>query len=181
MTRHISIKGVVQGVGFRPFVYGLAARMDLRGWVCNTSEGVEIEVQGHKSKVEDFLQRLTTEIPPLARIDSITVRDVSSKITSPAFEIRTSINVLGGYQPISPDIAICADCEYELFDPGNRRYLYPFINCTNCGPRFTIIKDTPYDRPKTTMADFPMCADCNNEYQNPLPARSAVRSLSCEK
>lgn len=179
MPKHISITGVVQGVGFRPFVYGLAKRLDLRGWVCNTSGGVEIVVQGQRSKVESFIHSLTTEAPPLARIDSITTHVESSDIEYPTFDIRNSTNIEGAYQPISPDTAICPDCERELFDSGDRRYLYPFINCTNCGPRFTIIKDIPYDRSSTTMAGFPLCDRCRAEYENPLDRRFHAQPVAC--
>ena len=166
-------------MGFRPFVYGLAARLDLRGWVCNTSAGVEIEVQGQKSKVESFVHSLATEAPPLARIDSIDVQDKSLDIEYSTFEIQPSTTIEGQFQPISPDVALCADCERELFDPEDRRYLYPFINCTNCGPRFTIIKDLPYDRPATTMADFPLCGACRAEYENPLDRRFHAQPVAC--
>ena len=178
MAKHISVKGVVQGVGFRPFVYGLATRLDLHGWVCNTSGGVEILVDGQNSSLDQFIQSLSLEKPPLARIDSIQVEDASSE-SSVSFEIHESQAVAGAYQPISPDMAICPDCERELFDPKDKRYLYPFINCTHCGPRFTIIKDIPYDRPSTTMADFPMCEHCHSEYVNPLNRRFHAQPIAC--
>ena len=178
-ARHIHVTGVVQGVGFRPFVYGLATRLDLRGWVCNTSAGVEIVVQGQTSKVESFIQSLEQEAPPLAIIDSITIRTETLNIISTKFDIRSSVSVSGAYQPISADTAICADCERELFDPADRRYLYPFINCTNCGPRYTIIKDIPYDRPKTTMAEFQLCDHCRAEYENPLNRRFHAQPVAC--
>jgi len=181
MTQKINITGVVQGVGFRPFVFGLAARFDLHGWVCNTSGGVEIVVQGQPSKVESFIQHLAAETPPLARIDSITTQNEAGDIEFSTFDIRPSTDVFGAYQPISADTAICPDCERELLDPRNRRYLYPFINCTNCGPRFTIIKDIPYDRPATTMADFEMCEDCRREYENPLNRRFHAQPIACPK
>ena len=180
MAKHISVTGVVQGVGFRPFIYGLATRLDLRGWVCNTSGGVEILVEGKSINIEQFIKSLPFEKPPLAKIDSICLEEIkSADIEHRHFEIRESEVVEGAYQPISADVAICPDCEHELFDPGNRRYLYPFINCTNCGPRFTIIKDIPYDRPKTTMADFPMCDDCRAEYQNPFDRRFHAQPIAC--
>jgi len=181
MTKHISVTGVVQGVGFRPFVYGLAARFDLHGWVCNTSGGVEIVVQGQNSKVENFIASLKTEAPPMAKIESIQVLPDSSAVEYSTFDIRPSTAIEGAYQPISADVAICPDCERELFDPADRRYLYPFINCTNCGPRFTIIKDIPYDRPQTTMADFAMCPDCRAEYENPLDRRFHAQPIACPK
>ena len=178
MAKHISVKGVVQGVGFRPFVYGLATRLDLHGWVCNTSGGVEILVGGQNCNLEKFLTSLSMEKPPLARIDSIQVEEALEEGRS-GFEIHESEAVEGAYQPISPDMAICPDCERELFDPKDKRYLYPFINCTHCGPRFTIIKDIPYDRPSTTMADFPMCGRCRAEYTDPLNRRFHAQPIAC--
>src|SRR6266498_837867 len=178
MAKHISVKGVVQGVGFRPFVYGLATRLDLHGWVCNTSGGVEILVDGQSSSLETFIQSLSLEKPPLAKIDSIQVAEAPCDSSS-SFEIRVSQTLDGAYQPISPDMAICPDCERELFDPKDKRYLYPFINCTHCGPRFTIIKDIPYDRPSTTMANFSMCDHCGAEYSNPLNRRFHAQPIAC--
>ena len=178
-AKHIHVTGVVQGVGFRPFVYGLATRLELHGWVCNTSAGVEIEVQGQESKVEGFVRGLAIEAPPLARIDSIDVKAASLDIEYSTFDIRSSTFISGEFQPISPDVALCPDCERELLDPNDRRYLYPFINCTNCGPRFTIIKDLPYDRPATTMADFPLCDNCRAEYENPLDRRFHAQPIAC--
>ncbi len=170
--------GVVQGVGFRPFVYGLATRLNLHGWVCNTSAGVEIVVDGQNGNVETFIESLSLEKPPLAKIDSIQSEEVPSESSS-SFEIRESQSVEGAYQPISADAAICPDCERELFNPKDKRYLYPFINCTHCGPRFTIIKDIPYDRPSTTMADFPMCNHCQSEYTDPLNRRFHAQPIAC--
>jgi hydrogenase maturation protein HypF len=178
MAKHISVKGVVQGVGFRPFVYGLATRLDLHGWVCNTSGGVEILVDGQSSSLETFIRSLSLEKPPLAKIDSIQVYEAPCDPSS-SFEIHMSQTVEGAYQPISPDMAICPDCERELFNPKDKRYLYPFINCTHCGPRFTIIKDIPYDRPSTTMANFPMCDHCQAEYTNPLNRRFHAQPIAC--
>ncbi|HSB01744.1 MAG TPA: carbamoyltransferase HypF [Anaerolineales bacterium] len=178
MAKHISVKGVVQGVGFRPFVYGLAARLDLHGWVCNTSGGVEILVDGQNCHIEQFIQLLTLEKPPLAKIDSVQVEEVPCEPPL-NFEIRESQEVGGAYQPISADVAICPDCERELFNPKDKRYLYPFINCTHCGPRFTIIRDIPYDRPNTTMADFPMCDGCREEYTDPLNRRFHAQPIAC--
>ena len=178
MAKHISVKGVVQGVGFRPFVYGLATRLDLHGWVCNTSGGVEILVEGQSSKLVEFIQSLSLEKPPLARIDSIQVADAPCDPLT-RFEIHESQAVDGAYQPISPDMGICPDCERELFDPKDKRYLYPFINCTHCGPRFTIIRDIPYDRPSTTMAEFPMCDRCHAEYMDPLNRRFHAQPIAC--
>ncbi len=176
--KHIHITGVVQGVGFRPFVYGLATRYGLPGWVCNTSAGVEIEVDGSPETLAQFVTALSTQAPPLARIDAVEVSDIPNNgFTS--FEIRHSASNPDDFLPISPDIALCADCRRELLDPRDRRYLYPFINCTNCGPRFTIIKDIPYDRPFTTMADFTLCAACAAEYTDPLNRRFHAQPVAC--
>jgi hydrogenase maturation protein HypF len=180
-TMHVRVSGVVQGVGFRPFVYGLAKRLGLHGWVRNTSGGVEILVEGHRLQVESFIHSLQADAPPLAKIDSITVKPETPDINLSTFDIQPSTNLEGAYQPISPDTAICSDCERELFDPSDHRYLYPFINCTNCGPRFTIITDIPYDRPNTTMADFPLCDDCRVEYENPLDRRFHAQPVACSK
>ena len=176
VTLHIS--GIVQGVGFRPFVYGLAIRLALTGWVRNTSAGVEICVDGPAALLEQFIQCLQAELPPLARIDSFEVS------WQPAngfdrFEIIHSAEITSAFQPISPDICICDDCLRELFDPQDRRYRYPFINCTNCGPRFTIIQDIPYDRPNTSMAGFQLCANCESEYHNPLDRRFHAQPVAC--
>ncbi len=178
---HVRVSGVVQGVGFRPFVYGLAKRLGLHGWVRNTSGGVEILVEGHRLQVERFIHSLQADAPPLARIDSITIKPETPDLNLSTFDIQPSTDLEGAYQPISPDTALCPDCERELFDPNDRRYLYPFINCTNCGPRFTIIKDIPYDRPNTTMADFPLCDDCHAEYENPLDRRFHAQPVACPK
>ena len=179
MTKHISVKGVVQGVGFRPFVYGLATRLDLYGWVSNTSGGVEIVVQGQTSNIEKFIQSVRTEAPALARIDDLIVCDDGSNVEYVSFEIQPSTSFDGAYHPIPADIAICPDCERELFDPGNRRYLYPFINCANCGPRFTIIKDIPYDRQNTTMAEFGMCERCEQEFKDSQDRHFHAQPIAC--
>ncbi|MBA7505157.1 Carbamoyltransferase HypF [subsurface metagenome] len=177
---HISVFGVVQGVGFRPFVYGLATKHNLKGWVCNTSEDVKIEIAGEAEAIEQFKLELQTKAPPLARIESIAI-SYHSPIGYKSFEIRSSIAEEGKYQLISPDIATCQACLSELLDPDNRRYRYPFTNCTNCGPRFTIIEDMPYDRPKTTMRYFQMCHQCQEEYDNPLDRRFHAQPNACSK
>jgi hydrogenase maturation protein HypF len=174
----IHISGVVQGVGFRPFVYGLAQRYALAGWVCNTSSGVEIEVDGPVEALSGFQADLMAELPPLARIDSLeTWERPPDGFTR--FDIRPSRPEAGAFQPISPDVAICDDCLRELSDPADRRYRYPFINCTNCGPRFTIIRDIPYDRSLTTMAAFPLCDACAAEYHDPLDRRFHAQPVAC--
>ncbi len=174
----LHITGIVQGVGFRPFVYGLAARFDLKGWVRNTSAGVDIQVDGRQSVLDEFISALKSELPPLARMDTFTA-SFGTPGGFTAFEIIHSEAVEGAFQPISPDVCICPDCLRELYDPADRRYRYPFINCTNCGPRFTIITDIPYDRPNTTMANFPMCPDCAAEYQDPLDRRFHAQPVAC--
>jgi hydrogenase maturation protein HypF len=179
MSKHISVKGIVQGVGFRPFVYGLATRLNLHGWVCNTTGGVEIFIQGQEASVDSFIKSLAAEAPPLAKIDDIAVFDELYNDEYSTFDIRPSSNVDGAYQPISADIAICPDCERELFNPRDRRYLYPFINCTYCGPRFTIIQNIPYDRANTTMGDFSMCDRCRAEYTDPSNRRFHAQPIAC--
>jgi hydrogenase maturation protein HypF len=174
----LHITGIVQGVGFRPFVFSTAVRFGLAGWVRNSSAGVDIEVRGSLEKIEEFVRVLKTEIPPLARIDTLDI-SLGEPGEFTRFEIIDSTKVEGAFQPISPDVSICSDCRQELFDPNDRRYLYPFINCTNCGPRFTIIKDLPYDRPNTTMASFKMCPDCVAEYKNPLDRRFHAQPTAC--
>ena len=152
-ARFLRVRGIVQGVGFRPFVYNLANNLGLSGSVRNTSQGVEILLEGQPGIIELFINILQSEPPPLARIDSVEVKEEPLSGIS-GFTILESQPEPGEFQPVSPDIAICKDCLRELFDPGDRRYRYPFINCTNCGPRFTIIKDIPYDRPLTSMSGF---------------------------
>ena len=174
----IHVNGVVQGVGFRPFVYGLAQKMNLAGWVRNTSAGVDIELDGTQDILESFIRALKNDAPPLAIIDDIRV-DWKASNGFTKFEIIHSEEVADAFQPISPDVCTCKDCLRELFDPSDRRYRYPFINCTNCGPRFTIIKDIPYDRPNTTMAPFKMCMACGLEYADPLDRRFHAQPVAC--
>lgn len=174
----IAIKGVVQGVGFRPFVFTLARQLELTGWVRNTSAGVDIEVDGPAAAINAFVESLKNNAPPLARIDDLQVQS-SPPQGFRDFEIVHSQPIEHAFQPISPDVCICPDCLKELLDPADRRYLYPFINCTNCGPRFTIIEDIPYDRPNTTMAGFPLCAQCASEYQDPLNRRFHAEPVAC--
>lgn len=178
VARHITITGVVQGVGFRPFVHNLAEEMGLAGWVLNHSGGVDIEIEGEEARVAAFIAALKDEAPPLSYIESL-----KSEVVAPrglwSFEIRQSESYTGHYQLISPDVATCPDCLRELFDSADRRYRYPFINCTNCGPRFTIIEDIPYDRPNTTMRIFPMCDDCLREYENPRDRRFHAQPNAC--
>ncbi|NLF01726.1 MAG: carbamoyltransferase HypF, partial [Anaerolineales bacterium] len=177
-AKRVSVRGVVQGVGFRPFVYRLAHDHGLMGWVLNHSGGVDLEVEGPSEALDAFVRELETEAPPLARIERIEVTDVPPDGYR-TFEIRHSVSEAGRYQLISPDVATCPDCLSELFDPADRRYRYPFTNCTNCGPRFTIIEDIPYDRPLTTMRSFAMCPVCQAEYDNPLNRRFHAQPNAC--
>jgi hydrogenase maturation protein HypF len=176
----ISVLGVVQGVGFRPFVYGLAVKHNLKGWVYNTSEDVRIEVEGAAKAIEQFARELKTKAPPLAHIENVTIEYCPPRGYE-SFEIRQSQAQAGKYQLISPDVATCQACLGELLNPEDRRYRYPFTNCTNCGPRFTIIEDMPYDRPKTTMRYFQMCPQCQTEYDNPLDRRFHAQPNACPK
>jgi hydrogenase maturation protein HypF len=172
------VSGVVQGVGFRPFVYRLALEEALAGFIGNDTDGVTIEVEGPGERVEAFLGRLRTEAPPLARIDSIEVRELAANGET-GFRIVAS-EVLGRVSTgIPADAATCPDCLRELLDPQDRRYRYPFLNCTNCGPRFTITRRIPYDRPQTSMARFKMCAACQAEYDDPLNRRFHAQPNAC--
>ncbi|MEN8242069.1 MAG: carbamoyltransferase HypF [Chloroflexota bacterium] len=174
------MNGVVQGVGFRPFVYNLALEMGLNGWVCNSSSGVEIQVDGEKSLLEKFAAALRSKAPPLSKIDQLVTNWIDPQGFS-SFEIVHSQDDPNAFIPISPDVTICPDCLSELFNREDRRFRYPFINCTNCGPRFTIIKAIPYDRPLTTMANFPLCAECEAEYTDPGNRRFHAQPVACEK
>jgi hydrogenase maturation protein HypF len=176
----INVRGIVQGVGFRPFVYSLATKHNLKGWVCNTSDDVRIEVEGSAEAIEQFELELQTKAPPLAHIESVTIEH-RLPLGYESFEIRPSQAQEGKYQLISPDIATCQACLAELLNPEDRRYRYPFTNCTNCGPRFTIIEGMPYDRPKTTMRYFQMCPQCQAEYDNPLDRRFHAQPNACPK
>jgi hydrogenase maturation protein HypF len=178
LRRGVVVRGVVQGVGFRPFVYRLAMEEGLAGFVGNDTDGVTIEIEGPEERVESFLARLRTEMPPLARIDAVAVRELVLAGNS-GFRIVAS-EVLGRVSTgIPADAATCPDCLRELLDPADRRYRYPFLNCTNCGPRFTITRRIPYDRPQTSMAKFPMCPDCQREYDNPLNRRFHAQPNAC--
>lgn len=174
----ISIKGIVQGVGFRPFVYRLAREHALQGWVINSAAGVFIEAEGQEDKLQEFARRLVAEPPPLAVIRNCEVEEIISAGYRD-FTIRESQDRDEKVVGVSPDVAICPDCRAEVADPQDRRYGYPFTNCTNCGPRFTIIKDLPYDRAKTTMEPFPMCDRCREEYVNPLHRRFHAQPNAC--
>lgn len=165
MTRlHIDIHGIVQGVGFRPFVHRLVGQYGLTGWVRNSSEGAELELEGAEEALEGFLSALRESAPPLALIESVEARRVTGGEPFGGFRIVPSERGERMRTLVSPDAGICPDCLRELLDPADRRYRYPFINCTNCGPRFTIIRSVPYDRAYTSMSEFPMCPDCAAEF-----------------
>jgi hydrogenase maturation protein HypF len=174
----ISTRGVVQGVGFRPFVYQLATRYQLNGWVRNTSDEVQIEVEGVKADIDSFFGELQEKAPPLSHIENIAI-EYRAAVGHKHFKILGSKVEADKYQLISPDIATCELCRQEVFSPEGRRYRYPFTNCTNCGPRFTIIEDIPYDRQRTTMREFKMCPDCQAEYNNPLDRRFHAQPNAC--
>lgn len=180
IRKEILVSGIVQGVGFRPYVYRLATDRNLEGNITNTVSGVTIEVQGPPELVEEFVARLPEEAPALAQITSVTVREVPCK-PDRRFEILPSRDGARADTLISPDVATCADCLRELFDPSDRRYLYPFINCTNCGPRFSIVRGIPYDRARTSMAVFPMCGECRAEYEDPRNRRFHAQPNACWK
>jgi hydrogenase maturation protein HypF len=178
VRKRIAVSGIVQGVGFRPYVYRLASERQLNGSVRNTAAGVIIEIQGQVHAVDDFVVRLPAEAPPLARITGLDIRDLPCN-GDLSFRIVTSGSQGNIRTLISPDVAVCGDCLRELFDPADRRYKYPFINCTNCGPRFTIVRGIPYDRPLTSMAAFTMCPACRQEYEDPLNRRFHAQPNAC--
>ncbi|MFN3422849.1 MAG: Sua5/YciO/YrdC/YwlC family protein, partial [Armatimonadota bacterium] len=176
----IKVTGIVQGVGFRPFVWRLAHRLGLTGFVFNNPQGVVIEAEGEIDLLEAFIRSLKTDAPPLAVVESISWREIPLNGDT-EFKIIESHHDAERIALISPDVATCDDCLRELFDPNDRRYRYPFLNCTNCGPRFTIIVDVPYDRERTTMAVFPMCPDCEREYHDPSDRRFHAQPTACPR
>jgi len=178
VNKKVELSGIVQGVGFRPFVYQLAHRYDLKGFVQNNNDGVELQIEGVSKQVETFIKALQDELPPLARIDSITIKE-GGCVGYADFKIIESSNGTQKKALISPDIALCEKCLLEMKDPSNRRYQYPFINCTDCGPRYSIIQTVPYDRPNTSMRFFKMCKQCEEEYTNPLDRRFHAQPISC--
>ena len=179
--RRLQICGLVQGVGFRPFLWRLARRHGLTGWVANEAAGVTVEIAGEAAAIEAFLREVREESPPLSRIDRITEQLITRRegASDGLFVIRPSEAVVASTVELPPDIAPCAACLAEMRDPTNRRFGYPFINCTDCGPRFTIITGLPYDRPRTTMARFPLCADCLREYTDPADRRFHAQPIAC--
>lgn len=177
--RRLRVGGVVQGVGFRPFVFNLAESLDLTGWVSNTSAGVILEIQGPGASLDAFATRLRTEEPPLARIVSVVVEDIVPEDDPVPFFIKPSENTPGTDTLIPADVATCADCLADMRRPGDRREGYAFTNCTNCGPRWTIISRIPYDRPFTSMAPFAMCPECQAEYDDPRDRRFHAQPNAC--
>ena len=175
--RRFRVGGVVQGVGFRPFVFGLARHHDLVGFVLNDGTGVLIEAEGEPAELAAFAASIRSEAPPLARVETVAWEPLAP-VGEPSFTIAAS-TAAGSSALIPPDTATCDDCLRELHDPADRRYRYPFINCTQCGPRFTIVRSVPYDRPNTTMAGFPLCSECRNEYESPADRRFHAEPLCC--
>lgn len=178
LRKKIFIRGIVQGVGFRPFVYNLARSLDLSGYVLNSSSGVTIEIEGAEQEIERFLHVLRSDPPPLSQITDITLSGLPA-VEETGFTIRESVAEEDAFVLISPDVATCDDCRRDFGDPANRRFGYPFTNCTNCGPRYTIVQDIPYDRPKTTMAGFRMCELCRAEYEGPADRRFHAQPNAC--
>ncbi len=174
----VRVEGVVQGVGFRPYVHRLVGGLGLAGWVLNDARGVLLEAEGDPAAVDELLARLPREAPPLARVEAVAAREVVPSGET-GFTIRESPRDGEVSALVSPDVAPCAECLAELFDPADRRYRYPFINCTNCGPRFTIVRGVPYDRPRTTMAGFEMCPACRAEYDDPADRRFHAQPNAC--
>ena len=176
----VSIRGVIQGVGFRPFVYRMAHRYGVAGWVLNGAAGVEIHAEAEQSDLQMFLQAVQSEPPPAATIAEFSVRETACE-KLPGFEILASRRETAPTVRISPDLAVCDDCLSELNDPNDRRYGYPYINCTNCGPRYSIIRSLPYDRANTTMAEWELCERCRSEYENPLDRRYHAQPTACSE
>lgn len=177
--QRLRVTGVVQGVGFRPFVHRIAAELGLTGFVGNDPGAVFVEVQGPVARIEEFARRLRTEAPPLARISTVSVADIHTAHGTDFRIVASRTTTAEASTPIPPDIAVCGDCVAELFDPRDRRHRHPFITCTNCGPRFTIIRALPYDRSATTMSAFTMCARCTAEYRDPADRRFHAQPIAC--
>lgn len=178
IRKEFRVNGVVQGVGFRPFIFSLASGLGLSGSILNSPGGVIIEVEGPEELLDGFEARIHSEAPPLSRILECTVKNIPPQNGS-GFEILKSECGTETDTLISPDVALCEDCLEEMLNPGDRRYLYPFINCTNCGPRFSIVRSIPYDRANTSMKDFPLCPACREEYENPLDRRFHAQPNAC--
>jgi len=175
----LEVRGIVQGVGFRPFVYGAARANRLSGWVFNEADTVRIEVQGDTARLDAFVETLSCRHPPQARVDSVDVREIPYRDGDEPFTIRASTGRSAPRPTIPADLATCAECLAEIRTPGERRYGYPFTNCTNCGPRWSIIEGLPYDRPRTSMAGFAMCPACRGEYEDPADRRFHAQPIAC--
>lgn len=178
VRRRVVMNGILQGIGCRPTVFRLAESLSLGGWVVNSNAGVILEVEGPREACDEFEQRLLREIPPPGRIDEFRVAE-REPTGDTSFRIESSLDGERTVTPIPPDVAVCERCVSELFDPDNHRYVYPFITCTLCGPRFTVVRDFPYDRERTTMADFTMCPECAREYGEPTDRRFHSQTNSC--
>ena len=174
----VTLRGAVQGVGFRPYVYRLATEMGLSGSVLNSAAGLVVEVEGSPEQLSRFAERLEAEKPAAS---VVTTRESAwiAALGATRFEILSSDNDATKTVNVLPDLATCNECREELFDSGNRRFHYPFTNCTHCGPRYTIVVDIPYDRPNTTMRDFDLCPRCREEYENPLDRRFHAQPNAC--
>jgi hydrogenase maturation protein HypF len=177
---NVRVTGIVQGVGFRPFVHRLATRHALRGWVRNDADGVEISIEGAPAGLDAFVRALSAEAPPLARVDTVAVH-AREPDGIEWFRIISSADVTDHRQAVAPDVAMCEDCERELYDPANRRFQYPFVTCTNCGPRYSVIERMPYDRERTSMRAFTQCATCLEEYLTPGDRRHHSETNSCPR
>ncbi|MCK5916717.1 MAG: carbamoyltransferase HypF, partial [Deltaproteobacteria bacterium] len=180
--------GIVQGVGFRPFIYRLATRMQLSGFVCNRPDGVRVEIEGRKRELEQFVEKISNDLPSAAEIKSFTSEDITPEEMTPeelgkgnAFRVLESPEEGLKEITIGADTATCSACLAEMNDPADRRFAYPFINCTNCGPRLTIVNDLPYDRQRTSMAAFPLCPECQIEYDDPENRRFHAEATACPK
>ena len=177
----VKIKGIVQGIGFRPFIYKIAQQLNIKGWVKNSGEGVIIQIECEAKQLRLFINKIKQEKPTPASIDSLEIKQLNY-IGYQQFKIEKSENINKNKTAIIPvDLATCSQCLRELFNQKNRRYRYPFINCTNCGPRYSIIKALPYDRIMTTMDQFVMCSECQQEYHNPLNRRFHAQPNACEQ
>ena len=179
VARRLLVRGVVQGVGFRPHVYRLATAHTLDGWVLNADDGVEIHVEGPAEAIDEFVREVAANAPPAARIATFDVESCDLETQKSGFEIRDSAFDHRPTTRVSPDLPVCEDCLRELFDPRDRRCRYPYINCTNCGPRFSIVRALPYDRARTTMAGWPLCAVCAAQYRDAADRRFHAQPVAC--
>ncbi|HEY0722346.1 MAG TPA: acylphosphatase, partial [Gammaproteobacteria bacterium] len=178
VQRRLAVSGIVQGVGFRPYVWRLATELGLDGWVSNDGSGVVIEVRGEAEAIHRFTERLSAEAPPLARVREVRWQE-SGEVVASGFQICESRSEGPATTMIGPDSGVCPDCLAELFDPAERRFRYPFINCTHCGPRYTLTRALPYDRAQTSMDDFPLCPACASEYGAPADRRFHAEPTAC--